>query len=175
MTITTNSTDFVAIGKIGRPFGVQGWSKIYSFTEPVVRILEYSPWYLKRNDSWQADVLKATRWNGTQLIGKFAGCDTPEQAKFYTNLLIGTASLLLNDKADSEYYWQELTGLRVKTTHGISLGKIDHLLATGANDVMVIKGEKEYILPYVPNEVVVKIDLTQGEMTVNWDPGFCFK
>lgn len=77
-------------------------------------------------------------------------------------------------KADpGEYYWADLVGLNVETETGIQLGVVDHLLETGANDVLVVlDGETERLIPFLQQQTVLKIDLEAGLMLVDWDPDF---
>ena len=74
--------------------------------------------------------------------------------------------------AEDEYYWHDLVGLRVKTTQGMELGTVDHLIETGANDVLVVRGERERLIPFIRGQVVLQIDLAAGEIQVDWDPEF---
>lgn len=71
-----------------------------------------------------------------------------------------------------EYYWTDLQGLRVLTVDGVELGTVDHLFATGANDVLVVKGERQRLIPFVKNQVVREIELEQGLVRVDWDADF---
>ena len=71
-----------------------------------------------------------------------------------------------------EYYWVDLEGLRVETVEGMELGRIDHLFATGANDVLVVRGERERMIPFVQPEVVTGVDFDAGVVVVDWDPEF---
>jgi len=71
-----------------------------------------------------------------------------------------------------EVYWTDLEGLRVETVDGRELGRISHLFETGANDVMVVVGERERLIPYLPGEVIKETDLEGGVMRVDWDPEF---
>jgi len=75
--------------------------------------------------------------------------------------------------AAGEYYWADLVGLRVETTDGQFLGQVDHLLETGANDVLVVQGEdRERLIPFVMEQVIKQIDLNTGRIQVDWDPTF---
>lgn len=71
-----------------------------------------------------------------------------------------------------EYYWADLVGLKVKNLDGTDLGVVDHLLETGANDVLVVKGDRERLIPFLQQHTVIKINLDAGLMTVDWDPDF---
>ena len=165
--------DLVIIGKVGAPHGIQGWVSIHSSTQPRENILDYLPWFIKRanTNTWQA--LEVVDVKGQQkLLALFAGCEDRTAAEKYVNAELAIPRDRLPVLAEDEFYWSDLTGLTVTTTTGRELGKIDHLFATGANDVLVIKGDKEYLVPYVKDRVVKNIDLKAGTMTVDWDPDF---
>ena len=78
----------------------------------------------------------------------------------------------LPETAPDEYYWTDLEGLSVVCQDGTELGRIDHLLETGANDVLVVQGERERLIPYIPGQVIRQVDLENGRMVVDWDPEF---
>ena len=67
--------------------------------------------------------------------------------------------------APGEYYWVDLEGLRVVTVEGVTLGEVSHLLSTGANDVMVVRGERERMLPFVQPDYVKSVDFESGTIT----------
>ena len=60
----------------------------------------------------------------------------------------------------------------MRTIEGRELGTVSHLFATGANDVLVVKGERERLIPFVRDGVVREIDLAAGAIVVDWDPEF---
>lgn len=164
----------IVVGRIGSPHGVRGWMKLFSYTEPADNILRYKHWFLQSGDSWQAlDMANVVVEAGQAeyLRIKFAGCDNPEQARSYTNLLLAVTRAQLPALALGDYYWSDLEGLNVTTTQGISLGQVSHLFSTGANDVLVVKGDRERLLPYI-TDVVLAVDLAAGRITVNWDADF---
>jgi 16S rRNA processing protein RimM len=71
-----------------------------------------------------------------------------------------------------EYYWADLVGLQVFNSDGSDLGIIDHILETGANDVLVVKGDRERLIPFLQQQTVLEIDCDKGIMTVDWDADF---
>jgi 16S rRNA processing protein RimM len=67
---------------------------------------------------------------------------------------------------DGEYYWCDLLGMTVVLDDGSPLGEITDIIATGSNDVYVVKsGEREVLVPAI-EDVVLNIDPVAGEMRV---------
>jgi 16S rRNA processing protein RimM len=168
--MSQTDAEYIVVGKIGSTYGIRGWLKIFSFTEAIVDILNYSPWYIEDGSDWKLIQVKTAREHGKSLVAHFAGYDTPEQARVLTGKKIAIQRSQLPALPKDEYYWSDLEGLMVIDQHGKELGKILYLLETGSNDVLVIKNQgKEYAIPYLPGKVVKNIDLTQRVMHVNWD------
>ncbi|WP_108124593.1 ribosome maturation factor RimM [Saccharospirillum mangrovi] len=169
----------VVLGKVSSVYGVKGWLKIYSYTEPMDRILEYTEWMLNLNGRWTPVEIDKGRSHGKGMVAHIAGCDDRDQARQYCGAEIGVPEEELPELPDGEYYWYELEGLAVETTAGIKLGKVDHLMSAGAsNDVLVVKGDadsfdrQQRLIPYVPDVYVQDIDLEAGRILVEWDPEF---
>jgi 16S rRNA processing protein RimM len=162
----------LVMGQIGSPYGIKGWVHVVSFTTPVDNLLDYRPWYLARNRRWQVvEVLQARR-HGKGLVAKLPDCDDRDTAAALRGTPVGVLREQLPETAEDEYYWHDLVGLRVMTTQGAELGTVDHLIETGANDVLVVKGERERLIPFIRGQVVLQIDLAAGEIQVDWDPEF---
>jgi 16S rRNA processing protein RimM len=171
--VTATKTDkFITIGRFGAPYGVKGWMKIQSFTVPVENILDYEPWYIEQNGDWQAISLSGQRKHNQGVVATIEGCDDREQTVQYRNVDIAVPRNELPELEQNEYYWTDLEGLKVNTVTGKELGIIDHVFATGANDVLVVKGEKEHLVPYLLEQVVKKIDLDNNTMLIDWDTEF---
>ena len=68
------------------------------------------------------------------------------------------------------YYWVDLIGLSVVNREGIALGTVIALMETGANDVLVVQGERERLIPFVLGRVVLDVDLEAGVIEVDWLP-----
>ncbi len=162
----------VIMGKISGLYGVKGWVKVFSDTQPRENILRYSPWYLYRENAWVRYEPCQGRRHGKTLVTRLAGCDDRDQAAALLGSVIAVPRAQLPETAENEYYWMDLEGLKVTTVAGVSLGTVSHLFSTGANDVIVVRGDKERMIPFVQPDVVTSVDLDGGTMTVDWDPDF---
>lgn len=166
-----SATAYVTAGKIGSTYGIQGWLKIHTYTEFGASLFEYKPWYLSSgNDEWNTIEVEDGRIHGNGIIAKLAGISTPEDARLLTGKMIAiTRSQLLPKLKKDEYYWSDLVGLTVRNKNGEILGKVMYLMETGSNDVLVIKGDKEHAIPYLPGDIITNINLVKQEMHVDWE------
>jgi 16S rRNA processing protein RimM len=158
-----SGTDAVIVGRISGVFGVRGWVKVYSYTQPKDNIIRYRPWLLNGT----AHSLEAGQIHGKGIIAKLHGCDTPAAAAALIGCDIGVQREQLPTLAADEYYWADLIGLRVFNHKGQDLGQVESLLETGAHDVLVLS--HGVMVPFVPERFVIAIDLAQGIMQVDWD------
>lgn len=168
------ANDMVRLGYISGVFGVKGWLKVYSDTEPRENILNYTPWYLYIDGQWQARKVLAGRPHSKGIVVQLEGCDDRDRAATLVKTQIAITRDQLPEPAAGEYYWQDLKGLQVVTLDEVNLGKVTNLMETGANDVLVVKAEdgRERLIPFIREDVVTHIDLETGTMTVDWDPEF---
>ncbi len=164
---------FLVVGKISGLFGIKGWLKVYSFTEPRENILAYSPWCLKKGDTLKQMNVVAGHLQGKAVVAKLDGIDDRDVAATLNGYEILIDANILPEPEAGEYYWRDLIGLAVETEQGVSLGKVDYLLETGANDVLVVKSaDKEHLIPFVQGLFVKQIDLQTQKMIVDWDSEF---
>ena len=168
----TGPGTYVPLGRVGGPYGVRGWVRIVSGTQPPEQILEYSPWLLERNGEWRPFEVVSGRVHGKGLVVQLAGCSDRDVAATLTGAEIAVPRTALAELTADEYYWADLVGLAVVTTEGIDLGTVDHLIETGANDVLVVRGDRERLIPFTPGYAVVEVDMAQRRLTVAWDPAF---
>lgn len=162
----------INVGRISGVFGVKGWLKVFSFTDPRENILSYSPWLLKKGgEIKQLDVIDGSL-HGKAIIAWLDGIDDRDQAAG----LIGWEIFITHDQlpktTEGEYYWSDLIGLKVETVDGVPLGVVGSLLETGANDVLVVQGERERAIPFLQGQTIINIDLDAGSIIVDWDPEF---
>ncbi|WP_417223468.1 ribosome maturation factor RimM [Amphritea sp.] len=172
------SEDITTVGRITTLYGVKGWVKVYSHTEPMESILDYSPWLLNINGQWLPFKIADGKKHGKGLVAKLAGVDDRDLAKQYCGVDIAIETSLLPELEEGDFYWSQLEKLDVLTESGEKLGKVSHLIATGSNDVLVVKGNadsidrRERLIPYLPDQVVKEINLEEGTIRVDWDPEF---
>ena len=160
----------VTLGHVAGVHGIQGWVKIHSLTEPREAIFEYQPWLL--GASLREVRLKQGKQHGNRLIALLEDTESREQAQALVNQPIAVFRDQFPNLPKGEFYWADLLGLTVRLADGRELGTIDNMLATGANDVMVVRGERERLIPFVPGQYVKNVDLAAGVVTVDWDPEF---
>jgi 16S rRNA processing protein RimM len=162
----------VLLGRIVGVFGVEGWVKVHSYTEPRENILRYRPWRLRQGDAERVIEKPQGRVHGKGLVAKLTGIDDRDAAAALSGSEVWIARDALPKPRRGEYYWADLEGLEVITGDGTALGRVSHLFATGANDVLVVRGERERLIPFLPGAVVTDVDLDAGLIRVDWDPEF---
>jgi 16S rRNA processing protein RimM len=160
----------VTLGHISGVHGISGWLKIHSLTEPREAIFEYQPWLL--GEQRETVRIKQGKRHGKHLIASLENTDGRDQSEQLVNRQIACYRDQFPDLPETSYYWTDLIGLTVETQGGTSLGTIRIMLATGANDVMVVQGERERLIPFVRDSYVKRVDLEQGLVVVDWDPDF---
>jgi 16S rRNA processing protein RimM len=164
--------ELISVGKISGIFGVKGWIKVYSYTDIRENILAYSPWVLKKGkESKLVEVIKGRR-HGKTVVACLKDLVDRNDATKLKGWDIYIRPEQLPKAKRGEYYWADLIGLQVKTIEGVKLGVIQQMLETGANDVLVVKGERERLIPFLQEQTVIDINLITGEMLVDWDSDF---
>jgi len=173
----------IIIGQISGVFGVHGWVKVFSYTEPRENILSYDPWQVKNKAGWQERSFVKGRKQGKTIVAQLKGVDDRDKAHTLIGCDIAINSEQLKKLDDNEFYWRELAGLKVVTCNGDDLGTVKQMMATGANDVIVVepnsakakakaesaKQKTELLIPYLTDSVVKKVDLENGLIEVDWE------
>ena len=165
------SEEFIPVGKISGAFGVKGWVKVFSFTEPRANILQYSPLYLSRQGEGMEIKLSGGHVQGKGVVMGISNVTDRDQVQPLIGAELAIRKDQLEPAADDEFYWADLIGLKVENLEGDALGQVDHLLETGANDVLVVKADdqdKDRLIPFVLDEVVKQVDLEQQWIQVDW-------
>ncbi len=161
----------IIVGKINGLYGIQGGLKVFSYTDPPTNIFHYTPWQLKlvNQPDWQVvDVIKG-RTQGQVLIVYLVDRTTRETAAQLLGAEIAVERQQLPAIGEDDYYWTDLIGLTVYNHQQIILGRVDQLLTTGLHDILVIHGEREYLIPFVRQITINEVQLSKGVIYVNWE------
>lgn len=167
----TASDEVVVIGRVMGVHGVRGGIKVYSYTRVPQEIARYRQWWLKRADQWREYGVVEVRTQGRGLVAQLEAIADRDAASELVGSDIGIRAQELPPLPPGEFYWSQLQGLTVVNTDGVELGRVSHLFETGANDVMVVVGERERLIPYIRN-VVRRVDVADGRLEVDWDADF---
>ncbi|WP_330927391.1 ribosome maturation factor RimM [Candidatus Sororendozoicomonas aggregata] len=181
-TSETSAVKRITLGSVVAVYGVKGWVKVYSHTSPMDNILNYRHWIVSHKGRIETVEIDQGRLHGKGLVVHIAGCDDRESARNYCDSEIMVNASDMPPAPDDEVYWHQLEGLSVFSRDGVNdnvlLGKVSHLMATGANDVLVIapsKGsvdKRERLVPWLVNQVVLDVNPEKGFIRVDWDPEY---
>jgi 16S rRNA processing protein RimM len=169
--------DQLVVARITGCYGLKGWLKIHSFTDPPENFLGFGEWQVKRGGELEAVEFDAGKRRGKGLVAHIAGVDDRTLAETYKGLEVVIPASALPTLPEGEYYWRDLQGLQVWCRDGedrVLLGKVDHLIETGANDVLVVAAcegsidQRERLIPYLPGNSVTGVDLASGVIEVDW-------
>jgi 16S rRNA processing protein RimM len=165
----------VVLGRLGAPWGIKGWIKVDSYTDPPGAILDYPVWSLAKADGgWEPVRVAAGRPHGTGrlVVAEIEGVASPEDTRRYVGRDVAVPRSALPAPKAGEYYWEDLVGCRVATLEGVGLGVISHFLEYPAGPVMVVRdGARERWVPLAPRHLK-HVDLGERRVTVDWDPEF---
>lgn len=163
-------SDIVVLGKIADPYGIRGWVKLHAFGDDPMAWAEMPVWWLSRDgEGWRETKLEGFRVHGDGLVALFEGVADRSAAEAMKGLLVGAPRTALPATDEDEYYWGDLIGLEVVNTAGESLGRVESLIETGANDVLSVAagdGTKR-LLPFVA-AVVLAVEKEIGRIRVEW-------
>ena len=163
----------ITVGRLHGAFGVRGEVKLESFTDPLHAIAKYQPWILRdARGNERACENARVREGGKGLIATFADVADKDAADALRGTEVLVPRSALPPPAVGEYYWVDLEGLRVLNVEGVDFGIVSHLFSTGANDVLVVQGERERMIPFVQPDYIRSVDFDAGVVIVDWDADF---
>jgi len=174
----------LVIGRITGVYGIKGWVRVHAFTDPVENFLNYSHLRIVGRGVDKAVTVDRGKRHGKGLLVHIAGVDDRSQAEKYRGFEVVAPESELPLLSEGEFYWHQLQGLRVyslsgdKQTPPVFLGRVDRLLETGSNDVLVVTptedslDDRERLIPYLPGQVVIEVDLDKQLIEVDWPTDF---
>ncbi len=166
---TGKSAEPLLLGRISGVFGVDGWVKLFSYTEPREAILGHRNCLLQQDGKWNKLQWCEGRRQGKTIVARLDGVADRDAAALLIGADIGIWREDLPETADSEFYWADLEGLSVVNKDGRELGRVAYMMATGANDVLVVTGDQEMLIPFVTGQYVLDVDLLKGRIVVDWE------
>lgn len=159
------------MGRIAAPFGVKGWVKVQPLTAQARSLLDYPVWWVERGGEWHRHEVAAARVQANAVVAQLAGCEDREAAAAFRGRSIAVPRSELPRAQAGEHYWADLIGLAVVNGKTQELGRITGVLQTGANDVLVVEGERERLIPFIA-DVIREVDVPAGTVRVEWDADY---
>jgi 16S rRNA processing protein RimM len=161
------------LGRVHGAFGIRGEHKLESFTDPGSAIFRYQPWLLRDAQGRERELTGVRgREGGKGLVATFPGIDDRDSAEALRGAELYAPRSALPPPRPGEYYWVDLEGLRVVNVEGADFGTVSHLFSTGANDVLVARGDRERMIPFLEPDYIRSVDFDAGVVTVDWDADF---
>ena len=183
--VESQADERILLGHVTGIYGLKGWIKIHSDTSPRENIVSYSRWWLQQGSNWQQVELTGGRPQGKTIVAQIKGISTPEQASLLIGAKIAVERSAMPQATEGEYYWTDLVGMQVVTIEDVSIGPVDRLFETGANDVVVVTDlreqdestlqagtVREVLVPWLVPDVIKDVDLDKRVIVVDWDPDF---
>jgi len=162
----------ILLGRVLGAFGVRGELKLQSFTDPASMLLKYQPWILVQRGAEREIEGARGRDTNKGVVLTLPGVEDRDAAEALAGTEVWVPRARLPKPKPGEYYWVDLEGLRVVNREGIELGKVSYLFETGANDVMVVAGDRDRLIPFLTEQFILEVDFEAGLVTVDWDADF---
>lgn len=166
--MSTNSSKII-VGRFGSPFGIKGWIKLQSFTEPEENLLNYKRWYWLNRENWVSIEQDDYTRHGKGWIVHLVGYDSPEAVRFLAGVDVAIERQDFPPLAEGEFYLHDVLGFRVQNLQGIELGQVTGFMDSGAHELLVVSGMKEYLIPLIRDHFLISVDTEKRQLVVDWD------
>ena len=168
----------VVLGRIIGPHGIRGQIKVIPFTEYIDGLMEYSLWYLSRDEeNWQIVHPASFFVHDKLLVVTLTEYSNRTNASELKGLLVAVPRgqlPRLSENGEDGYYWTDLIGISIVNVQGEVLGTVAGLFETGANDVLRVRlpdSDKEELIPFV-DQVIKQVDLESRQIIADWESGY---
>ena len=166
--MSPEASELIELGIVGAPFGVRGWVKLHSYTDPPERLLDHRQLQLKLGGALRTYAVEAGGRSGGRLTVKLEGIEDRDAAQALRGAVIGVPRSELPPREDRDFYRADLIGCEVVNLAGVRLGAVSHFIEIPAHALMVVRGEREYWVPAVPRHLR-RVDLKARQVVVDWD------
>ena len=181
MAASDATSHLISVATIVGVYGIKGWVKVRINLEDPASLTSLSPKQLTdpRGKRVRSVDVAAVRSQGKGFIAKLAGVDDRNAAELLRGHSIEIPESSLPGLHDGEFYWRDLIGCRVELSgdeEKLSLGCVNHLIETGANDVLVVRptensiDDRERLIPWLEDDVIVAVDIESQRISVRWHP-----
>ena len=160
----------IELGRLGAPFGIQGWIHVESYTDPPQRLLEYREWVLRLASGERVTrKVAAARRHGEGLVAQLDGVGGRDEAAALTGAVVEVERAALPEPPERQYYRADLIGLTVRNLEGADLGVVSHFVDAPAGAVMVTReaGGREHWVLAAPRHLL-RVDLAASVIVVDW-------
>ena len=161
------SSALIQLGVVGAPFGVRGWIKLRSHTDPPERLLDHRSLRIGRGSVWRDYRVEERGRSGGALTVKLAGVDDRDQAQALRGAEVCVPRSELPPRDDRDFYRADLIGCEVVNLEGTGLGVVQHFIETPMQVLMVVRGAQEFWIPAVPQHLR-RVDLRERRVVVDW-------
>ena len=165
--MSEESSALIQLGFVGAPFGVRGWIKLRSHTDPPERLLEHRSLRIGQGSAWQNYRIEASGRSGGALTVKLRGVEDRDQAQALRGAQVCVPRSELPQRDDGDYYRADLIGCEVVNLEGVGLGIVQHFIESPAQVLMVVRGAQEFWIPAVPRHLW-RVDLPVWWVVVDW-------
>lgn len=166
------------LGKITTAFGIKGWVKVHSYTDPMTNLLEYPIWHIFVDGQWKEFKVLQGKPQGKGLVASLNGINDRDLALALSQSEIGVPESQLPELEEDEHYWFQLISLKVVNTEGVLLGQVKEVYDSGGgNEVLAIQpcegsvDKQQRLVPFV-EQYILEVDLDEELVQVDWDPDF---
>lgn len=163
-----DSSALIQLGFVGAPYGVRGWIKLRSHTDPPERLLEHRSLQIGREGAWRTFRIEASGRSGGSLTAKLVGIEDRDQAAALRGAEVCVPRAELPQRNDKDFYRADLIGCEVVNLAGARLGVVEYFVETPAHPIMVVRGEQEFWVPAVPQHLR-RVELQARRVLVDWD------
>lgn len=156
----------ILIAKIQAHQGLNGWLKVYSYSETKEKLSNYNYFFLLKDDHYICLEVEKFLIEKTVKL-KFKNFNNREDTKEFIGQNLYIEDSQLETLNSGEFYWKDLIGLDVYLNNSSKIGIVSDIIETGSNDVLVVKGKKEYLIPYIFGESIKEIKLEEKKIVID--------
>lgn len=165
-----DASSLILVGKIGAPWGVKGFARVHSFTQPSTNLAKFTEWHVCHQGKWKVQPVESSQCHAKGLVVKLTGVETRDDAELLTHAEVYVKREQFTQPKKNTFYWVDLIGMQVFNQNGDDYGILTSLYETGAHDNMIIdrEGQPSLHIPFLFDVFVLSVDLQTRKIVVDW-------